>query len=75
VLQTTRTLTGNDGTLRLRCTQIAKVFSVPNAVPDTGTRAVLSATGAYAGLRGSGKLSGAVDFTATPVTLIDVLLL
>lgn len=77
VLQTTRTLTSSsdNGTLQLRCTQIAKSFSDPSAVPDTGTCAVLSATGIYAGLRGSGKLTGVVDFTAVPPTLTDVLAL
>jgi hypothetical protein len=75
VLQTNRTLTSSEGTLRLRCAQIAKAFSDPSAVPDTGTCAGLSATGVYAGLRGSRKLSGVVDFTATPPTLTDVLVL
>jgi hypothetical protein len=36
---------------------------------------VLDATGAYAGLRGSGSLTGTTDFGATPVTIHDTLVL
>jgi hypothetical protein len=36
---------------------------------------VLDATGAYAGLRGSGSLTGTTDFGATPVTIQDTLVL
>jgi hypothetical protein len=76
VLQTNRTLSSNDGTLQLRCTQIAKSFSNLSAVPNTGTCAVLSATGVYAGLRGAGKLTGEVNFNASPFpTLTDTLVL
>jgi hypothetical protein len=36
---------------------------------------VLAATGAYAGLSGSGSLTGTTDFGATPVTIQDTLVL
>ena len=51
----------------------AKNFTNLSDVPDTGTCAVLSATGAYAGLHGSGKLTGSANFIAA--TLTDTLLL
>jgi hypothetical protein len=68
VLQTDRTLRGDAGTLQLRCTQIAKSFSDESAVPDSGTCAVLAATGAYETLRGSGKLTGIADLIAGTLT-------
>lgn len=76
VLQTVRTLTGGDGTLTLRCNQ--RIFP-PNqsttVVSNTGSCVILGATGAYAGLRGSGSLTGTTDFGATPVTVQDTLAL
>jgi hypothetical protein len=76
VLQTIRTLSGSNGTLTLRCNQ--RTFP-PNqsttVVSNTGSCAVLDATGAYAGLRGSGSLTGTTDFGATPLTVHDVLVL
>jgi hypothetical protein len=59
VLQTLRTLTSSDGqsTLVLRCHQLATLpdFSTYPYVPDAGSCAVLSRTGAYASLSGSGR--------------------
>jgi hypothetical protein len=74
-LHTTRTLTGAQGTLVLRCQQIVKDFSDLSAAPDRGTCTILSATGAYAGAHGSGKVTGVTDFLASPVTVTDVLTL
>jgi hypothetical protein len=71
VVQTDRTLRGGAGTLQLRCTQIAKSFSDLSAVPDSGTCAILAATGAYETLRGAGKLTGVANLTAG--TLADTL--
>jgi hypothetical protein len=75
VLQTDQTLTGTNGTLRLRCTQIAKSFVDPSAVPSTGTCAVLGGTGQYASLTGSGKLTGSANTTVPPATLVNTLVL
>ena len=76
VLQTVRTLSGSDGTLTLRCNQ--RTFP-PNqsttVVANAGSCVVLNATGAYAGLRGSGSLTGTTDLGATPPTVQDVLVL
>jgi hypothetical protein len=59
----------------LRCEQLATAqdFSTYPSVPSTGSCAVLSATGAYAGLSGSGPLTGGVVFDAsgTSGTLTD----
>ena len=74
VLQTVRTLSGGNGTLTLRCNQ--RIFPPNQAttvVSNAGSCAVLEATGAYAGLRGSGSLTGTTDFGATPVTIQDTL--
>lgn len=66
VLQTLRTLTSSDGqsTLLLRCHQLATAqdFSTFPYVPDTGSCSVLTGTGAYASLSGSGTLNGAAIF-------------
>jgi len=67
-LETDRTLRGGAGTLQLRCTQIAKSFSDLSAVPDSGTCAILAATGAYETLRGAGKLTGVADVVAGTLT-------
>jgi hypothetical protein len=77
VLQTVRTLRGNDsGSLTLRCTErISPPNQTSSKVSDAGTCVVLDATGPYSGLRGSGKLTGVTDFGATPVTLTDELVL
>jgi hypothetical protein len=68
VLHTDRTLTSADGTLQLRCNEIAKSFADPNAVPGNGTCAVLRATGAYADLAGSGKVASLADLIAGTFT-------
>ena len=79
VLQTLRTLTSSDGqsTLVLRCHQLATAqdFSTEPYVPDAGSCAVLSGTGAYASLSGSGALTGAVLFdpSGTSGTLTDTI--
>jgi hypothetical protein len=68
VLHTDRTLKSADGTLELRCNEIAKSLSDPTAVPGSGTCAVLSATGAYADLAGSGKVTSLADLNAGTFT-------
>ena len=75
VLQTVRTLRGGNGTLTLRCTQRTPPNQATTVVSNTGSCVVLEATGAYAGLRGSGSLTGTTDFGATPVTIQDTLVL
>ena len=77
VLQTDQTLTSSDGqsTLQLRCTQIAKSFVDPTAVPSAGTCAVLGGTGAYASLTGSGKLAGVSNITGSAPTLMNTIVL
>jgi hypothetical protein len=74
--QSLRTLTSNDGqsTLVLLCNELATDFSTFPLVPNsTGSCAVLSGTGAYSGLHGSGPVSGAVLFdpSGTSATLTD----
>jgi hypothetical protein len=71
VLHLLMTMTSNDGTstLVLRCTQHATAadYSTYPIVPSTGSCAVLSATGGYAGLKGSGPItSGVADFNPPP---------
>lgn len=68
VLNTSRTLESLDGALSLRCTDIAKSFTDPTAVPGKGTCAVLAATGAYAALKGSGTLTSSADLTTGALT-------
>lgn len=75
VLHTDRTLTSTDGTLELRCTEIAKSFSDPSAVPGSGTCAVLSATGVYAELAGSGKIQSLANLTTVPEAFTETLVL
>jgi hypothetical protein len=71
VLQTTETLTGSEGTIVLRCSQI----STTDPVVSTGSCAILRTTGAYAGLSGAAKLTGVTDFNASPVTVTDTIVL
>jgi hypothetical protein len=76
VLQTLRTLTSNDGssTLVLRCHQLAteQDLSTFPEVPSTGSCAVLSGTGVYAGVSGSGPLTGITVFDSSgSATLTD----
>jgi hypothetical protein len=67
------------GTLVLRCEQHATAadFVTFPIVPSTGSCAVLSATGGFAGLNGSGRITlGQADFSALPFpTLTDVVAL
>ena len=60
-----RTLTGKDGALVLRGAATL-TFSSPTAATLSGTWTVESATGRYATLAGSGSLTGAANFGATP---------
>lgn len=75
VLQQIRTLAGSNGTLTLRCNQRLAPRQSTTVVSNSGSCVVLAATGAYAGLRGSGRLTGTTDFGATPVTVRDTLVL
>ena len=82
VLHLLMTLTSSDNTstLVLRCEQHATAdgFATYPIVPSkTGSCAVLSATGGYAGLNGSGRItSGVADFSALPYpTLTDTVAL
>ena len=68
VLHTDRTLTSQHGTLSLRCTEIAESLTDLTAVPGTGTCTVLSATGVYAALKGSGKVTSIADLTTGAFT-------
>lgn len=74
--QTVRTLSGSNGTLTLRCNER---FSPPNqptaSVALAGSCVVLNATGAYAGLHGSGSLTGTTEFGASAITIQDTLTL
>jgi hypothetical protein len=77
VLQQVRTYIGSQGTLTLRCNQ--RLFPPnkpqPGVASNTGSCVVHDATGAYAGLKGSGSLTGITDFTAPVVTVQDTLVL
>lgn len=75
VLQQVRTLTSSNGTLTLRCNQRLAPGQSTTLVTNSGSCVVLAATGAYAGLAGSGRLTGTTDFGATPVTIRDTLVL
>ena len=74
VLQQTRTYSGSKGTLTLRCTErIHLPRQTANARTIAGSCVVLDATGAYAGLRGSGKLTGKTSgFLTNPFVLLTV---
>ena len=77
--QTVRTLTGSNGTLTLRCNERfsppGQDTTNPNGVDLAGSCVVLDATGAYAGLRGSGSLTGTTVFGDTAITIQDTLTL
>ena len=73
VLHSDRTLTGQFGTITLRCNQIASDFSNPTAVPNTGNCTVIDGTGAYSGLHGHGTITGAGNLATLPFVLSDVL--
>jgi hypothetical protein len=68
VLHTERTLTGSGGTLELRCNEISIAGG-----PVSGSCVVQDATGIYAGLAQSGKLTGVVDLGASPPMVKDTL--
>src|SRR5436305_13940133 len=82
--QAVRTLSDANGTLTLRCNER---FSPPNqlltqppppSVSLAGSCVVLDATGAYAGLRGSGRFitdSSTTTFGDTAITVQDTLVL
>jgi hypothetical protein len=59
-IETFRTITSTDGTLRLHCSEIAKPGTQFTTGTTTGSCAVLGATGVYAGLTGSAKLAGQI---------------
>jgi hypothetical protein len=69
VANTTQTLTGAEGTVALRCSQISR----SDPLASTGSCAVLSATGAYAGMSGAAKVTGVFDPVAS--TLTDTIVL
>ena len=71
-IETFRTYTSSDGksTLKLRCSEIAR----PGSSVFTGHCAVLDASGAFAGLRGSATVSGVTDAQTSPPTLEDTIL-
>ena len=77
--QTVRTLSGANGTLTLRCNERfsppGQDTTNPNGVHLAGSCVVLDATGAYAGLRGSGSLTGTTTFGDTAITIQDTLVL
>lgn len=76
VLQQVRTYTGSQGTLTLRCNQrLSPNKPQPGVASNAGSCVVKDATGAYAGLKGSGRLTGITDFTAPVVTVEDTLVL
>lgn len=67
-IETFRTITSpsGNGTLRLHCSEIARP-GVPQATGGTsGSCAVLGASGIYAGLHGSGKLTGTINTNVPP---------
>lgn len=73
VLHSDRTLTGEFGTITLRCNQIASDFSNPAVVPNTGNCTVIDGTGSYSALHGHGTLTGVGNLAGLPFVLSDVL--
>jgi hypothetical protein len=73
VQTTLRTYAGSQGTLTLRCVDR---FSPPGqTVTAAGSCVVLDATGAYAGLKGSGRTTGTTTFGTSAIILQDTLTL
>jgi hypothetical protein len=73
-VKVSETLTGADGsTLTLRCNWHADDFSDLSHIPAYGTCAVLSGTGSYDTLRGSGKVTGVADAVASTYNMTVVL--
>jgi hypothetical protein len=60
------TLTGQAGTLTLRCRQKSTDFSDPAAVPGSGSCAITDGTGTYGTVHGQGMATSLSDFT-TPI--------
>jgi hypothetical protein len=73
VLQSLLVLRGASGTIELRCEQQANDFTDPAAVPDTGTCAIVSGSGVYAGAHGSGKVIGSADVTAAQPAVTETI--
>jgi hypothetical protein len=61
-LSGTQTFTGAQGTIRTRFEGIARDIDEPHAAGE-GRFRIVSGTGAYAGLRGSGRFFIVVDYT------------
>jgi hypothetical protein len=73
-VKVSETLIGADGsTLTLRCNWHADDFSNIAHIPFRGTCAVLSGTGRYETLRGSGQVTGIVDDVAATFSVTVVL--
>jgi hypothetical protein len=68
------TLTGNAGTLNLRCKQTETNFSDPTAIPGTGPCTITGGgTGVYADVQGHGTMSGIINgFTRSQTATIDL---
>jgi hypothetical protein len=68
---------GGNGTLTLRCNDRFSPPGQPTTAPVSlaGSCVVLDATGAYAGLKGSGSLTGITEFGATAITIQDTVTL
>lgn len=64
-----RTLTGKQGTMVISGAASLQ-FTSPTSATLTGTWKVEEATGRYAPLEGTGTLTGAADFGATPPTAV-----
>ncbi len=75
VTQQVQTLAGTQGTLTLQCTLFANDFSNPADIPSTGTCAVLSGTGPYASLSGSGKMTGYYNDTLPSHTAFETVVI
>jgi hypothetical protein len=68
----TRTLTGQLGTITLHCSEITH-NAVANLVPITGHCTVISGTGAYTALHGQGELTGTGDLSGPTIAVISEL--
>ena len=68
ILQTDETLTGHDGTLKLRCTQKATDFTDLSAVPSDGQCAIADGTGAYVALHGHGTITSVANLISRTET-------
>lgn len=66
-IQSVRTITSPNGTLRLRCTEVSQPAS-PSAIQ--GECVVLDASGVYAGLSGTGRLTGQLGSDTLADTIV-----